>query len=246
MKHLVLGLVGVFLASASFAQSTEFSLHLTSGLGAFRGPGAIESTAILVPDDGMDDYVYLRTTRDVPYSASAYGRKAALTYGGAAQLQRVTKGKAIWGVQAGYEMLRSRARVFLVFDQSDAGASADGKTIINSQAGNVHPFVGYRFRHAPLAFDLTAGPEVAFLFRSHEDSRAKSEYGTTYTTSLDRAHPTHDVRARLNLTAYYQRAGLSVGYSYGLTNYQPAIDEVYDDLRYQMLRVGLSYRLTGS
>lgn len=211
MKHLLLGLLG--LGPACLAQSTKFSGHLTSGLGAFRGSGASEAGIILVPDDGLDDFVYLYTTRNVPYAENPYGKKVALSYGGALQVQRVTRGQTVLGAQAGYDFLRSRVPVVLVFDQSDAGTNVSGRVILTSQATNLHPFVGYRFRREQLSFDLTAGPEAAYLLRSHESSRANtpSNRGTVYkySTSLNREHPRLDVRARLNLTAYYQRVGLS-------------------------------------
>jgi hypothetical protein len=229
-KSVLLGL-GLLAATLSHAQSTEFSAHLTSGLAAFRGSSAQSMSVIYASPYGR------------AYTANPYGKRPGLAYGLAGQVQRVTAHNTVLGVQAGYEVLQSRVEISNVFDRSDAGTPATGHTTLANGFINAHPYAGHRFSLRALNLDLTAGPEVGFLRRSHEKGEATVDRGTTYTTDLDRHQSIKtDVRARLNLTAYYKHAGLSLGYSAGLANYRRGYVGGTNELYSQAFRIGLVYR----
>ena len=240
MKLLTLLLISLLTARLGYGQSTEYSFHLTSGFAAYRGSAAAEGgTALTVPDP-FD--VYLYSDREEPYTENPYGTTLGSSYGLAAQMQRVTAKGSVWGVQTGYEVLRSRARITHVFDQVDSGSNSTGYTSLFNHGINTHPFFGHRFAVKSTQVDLTAGPEVSFLLRSHEEGDAKTG-SKTYSTRLDHGHPDLDVRARVNLTTYYKHIGLALGYSHGLTNYRKNQAGVIGEAYLQAFRLGLIYRL---
>jgi hypothetical protein len=166
-----------------------------------------------------------------------------LSYGLAGQVQRIGKKAGIWGVQAGYEVLRSRVQVTNFFGRgSDVGVSVDGHTALANHFVNLHPYLGNRFSFKAFNLDLSAGPEVGWLHRSHEKGEAEGS-GISAQTDLNRSHPDVDVRARVNLAASYKRTSLLVGYSYGLTSYRKNFDGGSNDLYLQVFRLGLAYRI---
>ena len=242
MKLFTLLFISLLTARFGYGQSTEYSVHLNSGFAAYRGSGAagIHGTVLVVPDP-FD--VYLHSDRDEPFTSNPYGTKLGLSYGLAAQVQRVTAKGSVWGLQTGYEVLRSRARIYVVFNQVDAGANATGHTSLFNHGINTHPFFGHRFAVKRAHVDLTAGPEASVLLRSHEEGKAKAD-GSTFSTRLNHGHPDLDVRARVNVTTYYKRTGLALGYSRGFTNYRKEQAGVNNRPAYlQAFRLGLTYRL---
>jgi hypothetical protein len=234
MKAIVLLPLGLLAAHVGYAQKTEFSGHLTSGFATFRGPSAESSSLIILP----------RQAGSGPYTNNAYGTRPGLSYGAALQVQHITPQHTVVGVQAGYEQLRSKVRIDNVFDRNFATIRTDGTTTLTNSCINVHPFIGHRFVAGKVDVDLTVGPEVGLL-RSHEQGSATTAQGVRYSTDLNREHPTADLRGRANLTAYYHRAGLSLGYSTGLTNYRAGYVGGTNELYSQVFRLGLSYRLYG-
>lgn len=240
MKLFTLLLLSLLTARLGHGQSTEYSLHLHSGFAAYRGSGAAgEGSVITVPDPLG---VFLISDRDEPYTDNPYGTTLGLSYGLAAQVQRVTAKGHVWGLQTGCEVLSSRARIHHVFDQHDFGIGSTGYTALFNHGITTHPFFGHRFAVKSTQVDLSAGPEVSFLLRSHEEGKAKSDY-STYSTSLDHGHPDLDVRARVNLTTYHKHIGLALGYSHGLTNYRKNEAGVVGEAYLQAFRLGLVYRL---
>lgn len=240
MKLFTLLLISLLTARLGYGQSTEYSLHFNSGFSAYRGSGAAGDGSVITVPDPLD--VFLISDREDPYTENPYGTTLGLSYGLAAQVQRVTAKGSVWGLQTGYEVLRSRARIHNVFDQHDFGSSSTGYTSLFNHGITAHPFFGHRFAVKSTHLDLTAGPEVSFLLRSHEKGEAKTDY-STFSTSLDHGHPDLDVRARVNLTTYYKHIGLALGYSHGLTNYRKNQVGVVGEAYLQAFRLGLIYRL---
>ena len=234
-KRLLLGL-GTLAATAACAQQTELSLHLTSGGAAFRGASAASTSFLNISD-----------VNSIPsYTIDPYGSRPGVAYGVAGQVQRDTKNRLLVGAQAGYEVLNSRVSISNVFTHgSDAGTSVSGHTTLANHFINLHPFIGHRFLVSKVDLDLTAGPELGLLRRSHETGEASND-SYTYTTDLDRSKSiSADLRARLNLTAYYQRFGLALGYSRGFSNYKSGYVGGVNEAYLQAFRVGVVYRMYG-
>ena len=233
MKQLVLlALSFSFSVAAAQAQRTEFSLHATSGYFSYRGASSASTSAVALSDVSSEpDYLF-----------SPYGRRFTLSYGGAGQIQRVTAHQLVLGAQAGYEWLRSRVEVNEIY-YFRGQTPASGHAILTSEFINTHLFIGHRFSLNQVSLDATLGPEVGFR-RSIREKGSASGGGLTTRTDRERRQPAEvDPRVRVNLTAYYQRVGLSVGYTYGLLDYKRGYAGGTNDLFSQMLRVGAVYRL---
>ncbi|MCB2407622.1 hypothetical protein [Hymenobacter lucidus] len=232
MKKCTLFFLGALAAHLSYGQQTEVSFHLTSGAASFRGSSAAGSSFIIAPMMG-----------EGPYTNNIYGSRPAFSYGVAGQAQRLTEGENLVGVQAGYEVLRSRVQIVSVVNRSNQVIATDGKSILTNSFVSVHPFGGHRFELPGVALDLTAGPEMGLLLHSEEKGEALSPTGARYTSSRGHDHPEVDIRFRANLTAHHQRTSLSVGYSYGLTNYRRSELGSTGEAYTQVFRVGLGFRL---
>ncbi|RFP65215.1 hypothetical protein D0N36_10155 [Hymenobacter lapidiphilus] len=235
MKQLLLLALSLGLSAATAqAQSTEFTLHATSGYFSYRGASATGTSFINGSDTGGSGY-----------TNNPYGNRFTLSYGGAGQVQRVTAYHLVLGAQAGYEWLRSRVAIDSFYPgRGSQLMPAMGNTLLTSRFINTHLFVGRRFELGPMNLDATVGPELALLRGVNEKGDATSN-GTTIRTDRTRYTDTTDdlLRARANLTAYYQRLGLSVGYSHGLLDQKRGYVGGTNDLSSQMLRVGLAYRI---
>ena len=220
-------------AAPVLAQNTEFSLHATSGYFGYRGASAASSSAIIVSD-----------VAQIPsYTNSPYGQRFTLSYGGAGQVQRVTAHNLVLGAQVGYEWLRSRVKVTEVYTGRGLPTSVTGHTELINRFVNTHLFLGRRFTVKSVSLDATLGPELGWRRNTREKGEASGS-NVFIRTDLERnSYADLDVRGRANLTAYYRQLGLSVGYSYGLTDYKRNYVGGVNDLTSRMLRVGAVYRL---
>ncbi|HEX8428247.1 outer membrane beta-barrel protein [Hymenobacter sp.] len=230
MKYATLIAFSILVAHTSYGQKTEYSAHLSSGGAAYRGASAKSTSSINLSDTNIADY-----------TNNPYGKRLGFSYGVAGQVQRVTRKNSLLGVQAGYEVLRSRVSIASVSARG-FNVQTTGHTSLTNQFINIHPFFGHRFALATVDIDLTAGPELGLLRRSHEEGKATAQ-GQTYITDLDRSHPDTDVRVRLNLTTYYKHIGLSLGYSRGLTDYYGGYVGGTNEVYSQVFRLGLAYRI---
>lgn len=230
MKPVLLAAVVLFAVQLSYGQKTEYSVHLNSGGYAYLGRGTVSTISINIPD------VY-----PAPENGSGpYGKRLGLSYGAAAQIQRTTPKQSLFGVQAGYEVLRNQVGVdkitgFRFVEPASGYIRLTNKTI------NLHPYFGRRLSHKTVDLDLTAGPEFGLILSTREQQKI-TLLGETTRTDNTRADSYIDLRARINLTAYYKRVGLSTGYSVGLTNYNDDADGDYE-VYSQFVRLGLAYRL---
>ncbi len=240
MKRLFTFLLAILFSASVFGQSTEFSIHLTSGFFSFRGKNAVESS-FYNPD----------TVTMTGYTNNPYGRESSFSYGIALQIQKVTINHLIYGIQAGYESLSSKVKIdnfFSYYNPNSMAAYPDyppdgtGSATLTHDFFNIHPFVGCRMRILEgIKTDITLGADIAFCLSSVEKATFNSSYGR-FVTTVKRHKPEPDSRLRIDLNNYYKHFGLTLGYSYGLTNYEAGMipgGTVYS----QMFRLGLIYRL---
>lgn len=231
MKHVTLITSFVLLtAYVSYGQKTEYSAHLNSGGFAYRGASVGAGSTLPISDTGGSLF------------DGSYSNRLGFSYGLAVEIQRITSKHSLFGVQAGYEVLRNQAVIKEVVGFRFR-ESASGYIKVNNQVVNVHPFFGHRFTSKTIALDLAAGPEVGLLCRSHLVADIITTNGNTYAGELDRDYPKLDVRARLNLAAYYKHIGLTLGYSRGLTNYYNSSAYGSREVYSQIFRAGLAYRI---
>ncbi len=219
---------------AAYGQHTEFSVQAGSGLFSYRGPGAVRETTLLLLGGGA------------PVLTNPYSNNSGFSYSLAGQVNRITKSRFTFGIQAGYESLASRTTDILSIYGVDNAliVKTAGYATLRNQCVNLHPFVGKRFGNERISLDLTAGTDLGFVLSSHERSELNGISGYYTATDRDQRHPAIDIRPRLNLTGYYRAFGLSLGYSHGLTNYASSPfdnNKIYT----RMWRVGVVYRLGG-
>lgn len=221
---------------ATYGQRTEFSVQAGSGLFRFVGSGTGQQTSL----DGSAD-------ANAPSRAFLpYGQRPAFSIGGTAQLQRVTAGSWLYGLQAGYESLASTIAVqggFLGFQP----VLVQGKAVLRNQFINAHPFVGKRFGNAKRSVDVTAGIDAGIGLRSTQTGDATTSAVSRPALQIREvwAVPAVDYRPRINIIGYYRSYGVSVGYSHGLTNYAKNLPlsgqfEAYS----RFWRAGVTYRFS--
>jgi hypothetical protein len=234
MKKIVSTLFSLFLLTCTYAQKTEFGISLNSGLFSFAGASSGAITGININSS---------SSTNTGYTNNPWGSKVGLCYGISANIKQVTKKNLVLGLDLGYEVLRSKVSINSVWISNDEYYDAEGQTFLNNDFINLFPQIGYRFNTKEVSFDLVAGCDIAFCLSATEKGDAKASNGIRYTTSIDRIPTNKDFRPRVQLTANYKKAGIYVGYSYGLSNYKKkfwgGVNEAYS----RLFRFGLTYRL---
>ena len=233
MKKYLFLLISSVSFSAALGQKIEFAAQVNSGLSWFGGESATSRSFIIVSD----------VANQTNFTNHPYGKKPGTSYGFSGQVQRVTKRKLVLGLQAGYEVLKSKLAITDVsMDTYKLVLITDGETILRNEFTNWQFFVGKRLGRNNWKLDITAGPEVGFCQNSHEKGFAKSSDGYQFTTDLNRTHPKADWGARLHVAAYYQKIGLSLGYAHGLSNYQANLEGANLKTYARITRLGIVYR----
>ena len=234
MKKFGFLFLSLFIITSARAQSTEYSLHLNSGLFSFGGESATRSSIIIVSDVATIDN----------YTNNPYGKRKALSYGLAGQITRVTENRLVAGLQAGYEILRSRVRINGVSGEFTVTPEMpSGNTVLSLGFINLYPHAGKRFIWNEIEADLTIGPEFGFNTFAREKGKAELGNDITIETDTERNNSGTDIRARSSLTVYYKNWGISTGYSYGLHNYSENLTGAEREHYSRFVRFGITYRL---
>ncbi|WP_445666270.1 hypothetical protein [Fodinibius sp. AD559] len=232
MRKLGLILLLFIFISTAYGQSSELSVHLNSGLFSFGGQSATKNSIIIANDAGSN------------YTINPYGTKKTFSYGFSAQLQRITNYKLIFGLQAGYELLRSRVNINDVSGEFlDPPSSASGQTTFKNGFITLYPNIGRRFIFNDLNIDLTMGPELGFNILSREQGEATTNNNIVVKTDRERNHANTDFRLRSSLTVYYKNWGISTGYSYGFRNYSGDLVGGNRERFSRFIRFGITYRI---
>lgn len=233
MRILGLLLLQLLFIASAYGQSIEFSAHLNSGLFSFAGETATESSFIIVDDVGGSES---------NYTNNPFGSNNAVSYGLAGQFLRVTSGDVVFGLQTGFELLRSSVQINSV-NTPFTSSPASGNTILRHSFINVHPKVGYRSSIQDFNIDITVGPEVGFLLGSKEFGKAGLDNGNTVKTETERTVSGNDYRLRSSLSVNHKKWGLSIGYSHGLRNYKGSTLGTSNRAYSRFIRFGISYKL---
>jgi hypothetical protein len=235
MKKTFLFILSLFAVFNVFAQKTELKIALNSGLFSFSGASAESHTFINYSD--LDNR---------GYTNNPYGSENGLTYGLSANIQRVTKHHFIVGFDFGYEQLKSKTSIIGIAGytgNSTYSYQASGSTSLKFDFLNLNPYIGYRAGIKNVSLDLTGGLEIGQCLSSGESGKAEDENGKKYMTSLDRTTIKMDLRPRVQLAAAYKKAGVYVGYSYGLKNYKEGYIGGVNECSSRIIRFGITYRI---
>lgn len=235
MKIKLLPLLAFFALSNIYGQKTELRVSLNSGLFSFAGQSAVENSQINLYDQSNSGY-----------TNNPYGSKNGFCYGVSLNLKRVTKNSIIYGIDFGYETLRSKVslqKVAGINGTSTFVKNVSGQTFLNINSLNLNPSVGYRFNLNKFPLDLVGGFDIGYILNTKEIGNATDADGIEYSTSLDRKTIKYDFRPRIQISTDYKKFGLYLGYSVGLPNYLEdyigGVNEAYS----RIIRFGITYKL---
>ncbi len=237
MKKVYLLLLALGSATMAFGQKMEYSAQLNSGLSRFTGESATNNTTVVVHGPWQQQVLIV----------NPYGSRYNIAYGASLQAQYVTSGGFLFGAQAGYEQLRSLAKIDRAYGYWSHSSSmhhpADGKAVIIANNINVQPYIGWRIMQGATELDLTLGSDVALNHRLTEKSEVTMEDGTEFKTDNNYSVLSTDFRPRVGLTGYRGHFGASLSFAHGIKNHRANMEGPTMKLYTQVIRVGLLYRL---
>jgi hypothetical protein len=253
MKRALLVLLAFFTVMGVYAQKIELSFQANTGAYHYSGASA---TAVSFFNQGG-------ATPESYYTSNPYGSKGGFSYGAGVQAQHVSTGGFITGLQAGYDILRSKTDInsvhpFVLYDPNyqtlaaiDYSIPAKGQTYLQNQSINLSPYVGYRFKLKKIKFDLMPGMDFAFNLSSKEKGTATSDGGTVYKTNIKQPDAPTDIRLKFGIAASYKKWGITAGYAHGITNLDSSANSLNKNytgdnghtLHSELLRFGVTCRI---
>jgi len=250
LRITLLTLSTLFLSTRLFAQKIELSIQANSGLFHYSGNGAASTSFINEGETDKQDY-----------TNNPYGNKNGFSYGGDVQAQYISKSGFIAGLQAGYEVLRSKVDIsdydpitFILFTGINTPAALQipvkGQTFLQDQDIDINPYVGYRLSLKKIKIDIMPGVDVGFNVDSYDKGSATGTDGTIYKVDYKMPKSPTDVRLRLGLAATCKRFGLTASFAHGLTNFASNLDvnaggttTPAPNVHSELIRFGISYRI---
>ena len=248
MKKLVLTLFSVLLTCLLYAQKIEVSVNANSGLFSYSGISTTNASYIIQAADSKNNY-----------TNNPYGNKNGVSYGFDVQTQLITKSGFIFGLQTGYDVLRSKENLTGVYplpvpvfflplaNYYFAGPSiipGNGDMYLQDQFINLNPYIGYRLNLKKIKLDILPGADIGININSHDKGKITLNDGSVYRTDYKRNNPPTDVRLKLGIAAAYNRFGITANYAYGLTNYEKdMIGDAPYNAKSRLVRLGISYRI---
>ena len=229
MKKILLTLIAVCALTLSYGQKTEFRISLNSGLFSFHGKSAEKISFINYNDKTQSGY-----------TNNPYASENGLCFGLSGNIKRVTIKNFIFGIDLGYEVLRSKIQIDEIFGYTGSSTyqiPAKGQTFFKYSCINLNPFWGYRLATKPINFDLTGGLDLGDCLRTKEDGTATAANGVSYIASGNRNIIKFEIRPRIQIAADYKKFGAYLGYSFGFLMHST------NGCHERLLRFGLTYQL---
>jgi hypothetical protein len=88
---------------------------------------------------------------------------------------------------------------------------------------------------------LTLGTDLGILLNIREHETGITD-GIKYDYNYIQNTQILDIRPRIEIVNYYKKLGLTIGYSFGLTNYTKNMDGGNPEAFSRMVRFGMAYR----
>jgi hypothetical protein len=182
------------------------------------------------------------------------GAEGGLCYGLSFSFKKITKKNYFFGVDIGYEILRSRAEITKLYEFIPNPSGVGYNVVTHSITGiayrnntflNTYQFLGYRWKYKKINFDLTVGMDIGYFINTKESGFAKKSDGTNYTIFYPRLYKymDSDFRPRFQLSSSYKKFGLYFGYAYGISDYLKGNTLNYGTITSQVIRFGVIYKL---
>ncbi|HZY38922.1 MAG TPA: hypothetical protein VFE53_19815 [Mucilaginibacter sp.] len=246
MKKITLTLFTFFLFLQSYGQNLEWSFLANSGLYRYTGNYTVSTTFL--------NNVQANTKQG--YANNPYGNLFGFSYGAGFQTQHITSGGFIFGLQASYDILRSKENINDVYPgglylaTSDpffySGIPATGQSFLVSQDINFNPYIGYRLKTKKVKIDLMPGIDLGYNVSVSEYGDAKDQNGNKYQTSYYNGTLSPDILLRFGVAAWYKKLALTASYASGLTNFNSHLmndNPTPQYTRSELIRFGLAIRL---
>ncbi len=232
-KYLVIGVLLV-ASLQMFGQKSSVNVQLNSGMTRFYGESA-EATEIINYNLEKED----------GYTNNPYGSKFGLSYGASVGYTRTSRTNIRFGLDVGYEVLRSKISidgVWLHGGMIDETVPAEGWTYMNLNFMNIYPRVGYEFASFDKIITLDFGVDYGYCLKATEKGYAET---TTreFETERDRTTIRTDFRPRVQIGIARNRIGAYFGYSVGVVNYKSAFVGGSFRAYTNVVRVGVNFKL---
>ncbi|TLU99098.1 hypothetical protein [Dyadobacter luticola] len=232
MKFLYLFLLSLPFQTV-FAQKTIFAVHVDGGLSAFSGASTVGVTNVSTGG------VFCHCE---PSPAQVFGSKTAFSYGAGLVIQREFKNRIRIGLDAAYEMLRTRMNV-KTYTIDDMVMVTNGKSISSHQFVNLFPHIGYRI---PLGNELSlavnGGADFGIGLNSYEKLYVPEYFKESLRTNTDLV-PGLDFRPRVQVQLISGKFGFNVSYSNGVKNWMADWIGGNPKAYMKVVRVGMQYQL---
>lgn len=227
-----------------FAQKTELNIFTNSGLFHYGGNSA-----------GSTSYINGGSGSIQGFTNNPYGSKNGLSYGIGLKAQHVGKSGFIFGMEAGFEILRSKININYVnpyystsfpfyYSLANPYVQSTGETFLQNNYLNFSPFIGYRFNFKKVKIDILPAIDFAANISSYDKGKATGVNGVVYETNFKMNNSPLDIRLRYNAVASYGRFGVFISYSHGLNNLDKKIQYAGPaNINSELLRFGISYRI---
>ena len=229
-----------FMTISVFAQKTELSVAVYSGLASYQGSAATKTSSM---------HQYYQTTSGA-INFNPYGKKPGGSIGVEMKGMVILKPGISFSLRLDYESLASIVKINTIEPSaiiySQPTSPANGKTVQRIQSFNFYPSLGYRFKQRKIKIDLSAGMVIAMINSSKEKGDAITNDGMlSLHANNETNHPKTDLRPAIETTIHYKRFGLVAGYQWGLKNFAGDYlgSNTQPEAMMRFLKLGLSFRL---
>lgn len=246
MKKYLLVSIILLVFNRLCAQNMEIFVQANSGLFHYAGNGATSTSAMIAGNPN--------------YTDNPYGNKNGFSYGIGVQAQHVSKSGFIVGLQAGYEILRSKVTInsyqsggYNPVSQQGLGglfySPANGNSFLQDQSIILSPYIGYHLKFKKITIDLLPGVDIGLNLSSYDKGEATlTDYTSTqalpvYRTNYKRPDAPTDVRMRFGGALNYKKVAFTASYAHGLTNYDKNMTGRNYNVHSELIRFGIAYKI---
>ncbi len=232
-KQFILFLFLLFSINSVYGQNIEYGVSINSGLYSYAGKTA-EPVSFISNNLNWE-----------AYTNNPYGSLGGMGVGLSGFYQSISKGGFIWGLDGGYDLVRSKINIDMVYEVGIVvnEYEAKGSTQLESQFLNLFPYIGYRMDIGKINLDINIGADLGYNLRTWEKGKAIFSEGEEISTSVNRRTTKYDIRPRVQLNLWYQNVGVYAGYSLGIINYTSELDGADSSAYTRYMRFGIKYKI---